>query len=373
MPKADTDLLILGAGCAGLALARRLAGSGIETTVLDPRETWEDDRVWSFWRSADRPLPGLGGAVAGRWRRWRLDAPAGESVVRRSDRLVYESVSAGRYYAGALDRLADDPAVALHRLRAGAPRRRADGLWGCTTDVGSITARRVVDTRPPATRPAFAQTFAGAEIETEDAVFDAETVGLMSFREGPADAVDFVYTLPFAPDRALVEVTRFATHAPDPAGLTSWLDREINTATRGGRHTVRRREAGVLPMQVGHAAPAPPGSLARLGLGGGAARPSTGYAFQRIQAGAERLACQLHAGDRLALPDDGATTRFMDALFLRVLARAPARGPALFLSLFRRAPRDRVERFLSGSVRPDDRLSVMASLPPAPFLRALVA
>ncbi len=61
---------------------------------------------------------------------------------------------------------------------------------------------------------------------------------------------------------------------------------------------------------------------------------------------------------------------FMDRVFLRVLASAPERGPALFESLFRNAPPERPERFLSGSTRADDRLSVMASLPPLPFLRA---
>ena len=45
-------------------------------------------------------------------------------------------------------------------------------------------------------------------------------------------------------------------------------------------------------------------------------------------------------------------------------------GPALFESLFRNAPPDRLERFLSGSTHPVDRLSVMTSLPTLPFLRA---
>jgi lycopene beta-cyclase len=51
------------------------------------------------------------------------------------------------------------------------------------------------------------------------------------------------------------------------------------------------------------------------------------------------------------------------------LQRSPDRGPALFSALFRNAPADRLEQFLSGSTAPIDRVSVMASLPPAPFLR----
>ena len=67
---------------------------------------------------------------------------------------------------------------------------------------------------------------------------------------------------------------------------------------------------------------------------------------------------------------DGPFARFMDRVFLQVIQTMPERGPALFESLFRNASRDRLEQFLSGSVHPVDRLSVMTSLPTLPFLRA---
>ncbi|MFN2306805.1 MAG: lycopene cyclase, partial [Paracoccaceae bacterium] len=66
-------------------------------------------------------------------------------------------------------------------------------------------------------------------------------------------------------------------------------------------------------------------------------------------------------------------TTFMDRVFLQVIQTIPERGPALFESLFRNAPEDRLERFLSGSTNPIDRLSVMTSLPTLPFLRAALA
>jgi lycopene beta-cyclase len=69
---------------------------------------------------------------------------------------------------------------------------------------------------------------------------------------------------------------------------------------------------------------------------------------------------------------DGKVTQFMDRVFLQVLTSSPADGPALFEKLFSNAPPDRLERFLSGSTRAADRLSVMASLPPLPFLQAAV-
>jgi lycopene beta-cyclase len=379
MPGPDLDLVILGGGCAGLALASRLAGEPLRAALVEPREDYADDRRWSFWRPADAPAalaPGMGASVAGRWSRWSVDQDGARATTRTSRARVYETVAAGPYAEATLERI--DAAPGIERLsghRAGAVSPRPGGGWQIETTAGPLAARRVVDTRPPAAAPAYGQFFEGAEIAVDGAVFDPETVGLMSFRpQGAPGAVDFVYTLPFARDRALVEVTRFGPEKPGPGALSGWLEAEIARAADGRAVMVERRERGALPMDVSHASPGPPGSHVRLGLGGGSARPSTGYAFARIQAGAESLARQIAAGrTELAPPADGPATRWMDALFLRVLARSAERGPGIFLSLFRRAPRDRVERFLSGSTRASDRLAVIAAMPPGPFLAALAA
>ena len=107
-----------------------------------------------------------------------------------------------------------------------------------------------------------------------------------------------------------------------------------------------------------------------MGLGGGAARPSTGYAFARIQRQADRVTSAITEGRAVPATLDGPFARFMDRVFLQVIQTVPERGPALFESLFRNAAPDRLEHFLSGSVHPMDRLSVMTSLPTLPFLRA---
>jgi len=122
-------------------------------------------------------------------------------------------------------------------------------------------------------------------------------------------------------------------------------------------------------MEVGFADPVAEG-IVRMGLGGGAARPSTGYAFTRTRIQAGQGGGPLSAGEVPKTGIDGPMTHFMDRVFLQVLKTAPERGPALFETLFRNAPKDRLERFLSGSTRTSDRLSVMASLPPLPFLLA---
>lgn len=360
----DVDVAILGGGCAGLSLAVRLASTRISFRVIEPRTRYTDDRAWSFWRTRPDPFQDC---VRRSWTAWTVEGPRG--ITRRaSPGMPYQTVPASAFNARALALIACAPGGSIAcGVEAGAITRGPNGMRVTTTD-GEFTATHVIDTRPPRRRPAFGQYFEGREIVTTDAVFDPATVPLMHFRRGYSAGIDFLYVLPFARDRALVEVTSFAPAPPPPGILAAWLDAEIDALGAVG-HEVMRRESGTLPMEVGYRTPPAPG-VTHLGLAGGAARPSTGYAFQRIQGQADAVAAGLLRDGVPRLPDDGPMARFMDRVFLRVLAAAPERGPALFESLFRNAPKERLERFLSGSTRADDRLSVMASLPPLPFLRA---
>ena len=360
----DVDVAILGGGCAGLSLAARLAGSGLSFRVVEPRESYADDRAWSFWRTAPDPFEDC---VRASWQGWTVAGPRG-TVRRGSRRLPYQTVPAGAFYDRACALIDAAPEGALDLGTAATGVAPAGAVHRVDTSRGSFTARHVLDGRPPARRPRYGQFFLGREIATDADAFDPGAVPLMHFRRGYSAGVDFLYILPFARDRALVEVTSFAPAPPERSVFADWLEAEI-AALGAGRPDVLRQEAGALPMEVGYREPAAPG-VTRIGLGGGAARPSTGYAFQRIQAQSDALARGLIRGDGPRLPAERPMTRFMDRVFLQVLAAAPERGPALFESLFRNAPAERLERFLSGSTRAADRLSVMAALPPAPFLRA---
>ena len=364
MLQPDVDIAILGGGCAGLSVAVRLAAAGRSLRVVEPRKAYLEDRAWSFWRTAPDPFEDC---VRTSWTTWDVTGPRG--AVRRSSRhLQYQTIGAGAFYDRA-QALLDDASGAELSLGTTAQNisKTAHG-WQIDTATGQFTARHVIDTRPPQRVPGYGQFFLGREIRTERPVFDPDVVQLMQFRPARSAGVDFVYILPYARDLALVEVTSFAPGSPGKNVFELWLAEEI-AHLEPGRHEVLREEHGALPMQVGFHDPAPAGCI-RMGLGGGAARPSTGYAFARIQRQADLVAHALATDRTTPGPLDGPFSRFMDRVFLQVIQTIPDRGPALFESLFRNTAPDRLEHFLSGSVHPLDRLSVMTSLPTLPFLRA---
>ncbi len=376
MQRHDVDVAIIGGGCAGLSLAYRLVGSRARVVVIEPRGHYTDDRTWSFWRtSADA----FEDCVRARWNHWSVTF-RGREASRMSSKLLYQTVSAQAFYDKAQRTLdhSSNVELALGTSVLGDPEPAPNGAGlSVDTSAGALTSACVIDTRPDVGAHGFGQHFIGLEVQVDGAVFDPSKVELMHFAEPRSERTNFTYVLPFAPDRALVEITSFAPHRPPKAELETSLAHAIEERSAGRAWQAVRSEKGFIPMQVAGAHRVGRSSNPRLikaGIVAGAARPSTGYAFQRIQVTADQHAAAIRAG---RLPQtvqlDSPFTRWMDGLFLRVLQRWPERAPELFLQLFRHAPADRLERFLAGSTAAKDRIAVIAALPPSPFLRELFA
>ena len=103
-----------------------------------------------------------------------------------------------------------------------------------------------------------------------------------------------------------------------------------------------------------------------IGLRGGLAKASTGYAFDAIQTFSAELAGRLVA--RVGAPIEPPPPRpaavvAMDRVFLSYIARHPLRAPALFVDLFEKLPPALLCRFLTDRGSPLDSLRVMASTP----------
>lgn len=372
---ADTDLLILGGGLAGLSLAAGLAESARapRTLVIEPRDTYSDDRSWCFWADQAEPL----GALAERsWPRWSFSGHSDERVEHHLPDRPYLYLRASRVYETALAAMARNPAVSLHTgTRAGALTSSATG-FEVETDRGTVRARHVVDTRPPAAGrldgARLFQCFAGREIKASGPVFETGCAELMGDMRADAHGFAFAYTLPLSPTRALVEATRFAPRRLDDTILEADLDHIFKSRGLDGAR-VLRREAGVLPMGL-PGSPERPGPLVRAGTGGGGLRAASGYGFLRIRSWARVCAASILAGaGPVGHPREPRLRRVMDDLFLKVLQADPERAPGLFMALARSLPADAFVRFMSDEARPADLARVVTCLPPGPFLHAALA
>ena len=382
--KIEVDTLILGGGCAGLSLGVRLAERAQNALILESRASYSNDRTWCFWRHRAHRWEHL---VSRSWTSLSLSSATADATVNCADS-PYQMIEAGRFYDAATQAIAAAPAVQLcmNETITDEPQL-IDGLWRVRTATKEVAARYVVDTRPPRSPrlgdAVLWQSFLGQEVAWDAPTVDPHKVALMDFVE-TAEArqtrgVMFTYVLPFSAQRALIHTTVFGAEPINADALANHQARALqrlsrDTAKRGQTaHYIERSESGILPMGMTVSVPAPGAHYVRAGLMSGGARPSTGYAFQRIQRWADSCAAALHAGrGPVGHAPDSLTRRGMDRLFLRVIRDYPERAPEMFVRLFSTANPARVLRFLSDEGSLVDCLAVIATLPPVPFLRTLL-
>jgi lycopene beta-cyclase len=364
------DIAIIGAGLAGLSLATRLAEpafSGLRVLVLEPRTSYRRDRTWSYWSMQPHPFQT---AVTTSWDQWRI-VTADRAVTRSAPGCRYESIPADRLYGMALERI---HAAAHITFRQGVTAYAEEGATGVQLRFGSETARSrlAFDTRPPSHLGAhgLTQRFAGWEVEARDDVFDAKTVTLMDFRCAQTGAAHFTYVLPSTSRRALVEDTWFAPPGFRPPDHRAALRDHLRTRYGVTAFEILFEESGALPMNPVFR-PEAGKRLLPIGTAGGGTRPSTGYAFNAIQAQCNMIASDLLAGriPRPIRPRPG-IVRFMDRILLDMLDRQPELAAPLFASLFERCEPESLVRFLNDRAGPTDLAGVCLAMPIATTIAA---
>ena len=378
MSVTDTaDIVVIGGGLAGLSLASRLARGGYDgrVVIVEPRAEYIDDRSWAFWTPAVAPPSAV---PSRRWSHWQFSRQDGAQVTCSATGWHYAYVRALDVYRAALKAIAARPSMSLALCAQVIAVRRRDRNLIVSTDAGELSARYVIDTRPPSAarfaRSTLFQCFVGRELRFGQPRFDDTRIELMTDMRSDALGFVFTYVLPLSTTHALVEATRFSTRAMSGVELTTDLDQLLVRRGMDDGEVVRS-EGAVLPMGLPAADPADAiDGVVRAGQGAGALRAASGFGFLRIQAWAERCARALLQGQPpIGHPAESRVRGWMDEVFLRALARHPERSPEFFMRLATSVPGDAFVRFMSDQGRWRDHARIVAALPPGPFLQALRA
>ncbi len=369
----DTDLLIIGAGCAGLALGRELAlnKANLRVLIVDSKAEFLDDRTWCFWRPEQHELSSI---VTTAWKTWRF-SDCDTSLSHTSENLFYHHIRASAYYQHALSNIETAPNIELRLQTTGSNLQQTEDGVRFETSSGPIFARYVVDTRPPQRdhmlKARMFQVFSGAEVDISEGMIDADNVGLMASMETDQKGFRFTYLLPFDTHTALIETTRFSPTLLDPTSLDAELQNEIDGIAQGNNWVITRRERGVLPMGLPQPKSRPKSRIARAGAGGGALRPGSGYGFLRMQSWASACARSLLKGQGvIPHPPEPFVRSTADKIFLRALLSNPERSAEFFLSIANGLNPDGFARFMCDEAQLLDWVKVAFALPKRPFLRA---
>jgi lycopene beta-cyclase len=359
----DETLVIAGGGLAGCLVALALAKLRPEVPFLlvEAGERFGGEHVWSCFDSdvaaADRWL--IEPMIAASWDGYDVRFPERRRTL------------ATRYHSLTSDLLDRRVRAALRpeRYRLGQPVGAGERIDIDARGAGDFSALELGWQKFVGRHYRLAAPHGLARPIVMDACVDQ------------ADGYRFVYCLPFAADRLLIEDTYYSTERSlDAAALGARIE-----AYAGGRGwqiaALEGEERGVLPVTMGGDFDAfwPAGDgAARIGLRGGFGHPTTGYSLPD----AVRIALLIaRHGDFSTLPGllRAEAKRLWRARgFYRLLGRMLLRAaePAdryRVLAHFYRLPAPVIERFYAARATAADKLRMLSGRPPVPLGRALKA
>ena len=384
MAALDFDYVLVGGGLqnalVALALLDRPRPPRIALVEQGPRlggnHTWcfHDADVPEALRHAVEPL------VVARWPGYQVAFP-GQT---RRMATPYAAVTSRRLDQVVRDRLDGEPGC---EVLLGAAARSVEAHRVEVDRNGVLRAHAVIDARGPQVSGAVAgtpgtgwQKFVGVELELAAPHGLSEPI-LMDATVPQLDGYRFVYLLPLAPDRVLVEDTYFSDTPALDHDLVRARAFEYAAALGMIVTRVAREESGVLPMpwrSVRLPLPRRAGPL-EAGYQGGWFHPATGYSFPVAARLAEliaRLPAHQLFGPELA---ELASRIRRQSSFCRGLNRLLFRWctPSQrwqVLARFYRLPDETIRRFYALDLGPRDAARIMLGRPPRGLsLRARLA
>jgi lycopene beta-cyclase len=178
--------------------------------------------------------------------------------------------------------------------------------------------------------------------------------------------------LPFSETEALVEYTLFSKYLIPDSEYDENLKNYIDNTLTIKEYEIKETEFGIIPM-TDYSFPRKQGNrIMHIGLGGGRAKPSTGYAFLRIQQDAAQIVKSLEKTQQPFFKNKTAKQfEIYDALILNIMNRKGESIKEIFTALFKNNPIERVLAFLNEKTNFFTDFLIMTSVPPRPFLTSI--
>ena len=348
--------IIIGAGCAGLSLARYKAEAGHPPHIItDKSSENRPDHLWGFWRTSWLSEPAI--AAKAKWHKWQI-CDDKHIITHHSDLHPYYGLMASDWLASCVEKVTN----AGGQIEIEDVMIKSDHLY--------------FDSRPPqAPKGCLLQHFIGQHITTDKPIFAADTAILMDFRADQSQGLHFFYLLPFSETEALVESTLFTPQILADDDYRTAIKTYLATIFDCHDFTITHEEKGAIPLaDLTPAKESFDDNIIPIGAASGALRPSSGYGFAFIQAQAKEIAARL-ANGKSPIPKlpHRRVDLWMDKVFLDVLETTPQNSPDLFIKMAAALDGDEFATFMSGIAKPKTYLKVILAMPKWIFIKSALS
>ncbi|MEH6658686.1 lycopene cyclase family protein [Leeuwenhoekiella marinoflava] len=371
----DYDYIILGAGLSGLMLAKALVSDPYfkdkSILILDKSEKNTNDRTWCFWSENTQDWDAI---ISKKW----------ESILFKGENVKveiplknysYNRIEGIDFYESVFKILSASKQVTFKTENFKSFKEGETGVE-VYTDQNTYHATKVFSSILPPERlknqtkfPVLNQHFIGWEVRTQKSVFNPEVATFMDFSIPQNGNTRFMYVLPTAVNKALVEYTLFSEDLLPDAEYEAAIE-DYMEALGASEYEVTATEKGCIPMTAYPFEQHNTKNLMYIGTAGGWTRGSTGYTFTYTLKRTAELIDFLKRETDLRKFKINDRYRWYDKLFLDVLYRKNEQGAALFTHMFKKNDIVKIFRFLDGTSSLKEDFQIIWSLPKKEFIKS---
>ncbi|MDW7692195.1 lycopene cyclase family protein [Flammeovirgaceae bacterium SG7u.111] len=375
MDKNKFDIIIAGAGLAGLSLAYRLSlepyFSDKKILLIDKDNKTQNDRTWCFWGEPPKHFESI---ISHSWSQISFISDSYSNSFDLSPAAYYQ-VRGADFYRFIKEEIAKHKNIQWLKAEINKVEEVGERVIVSTTS-GNYQTDLLFDSRfdedwvkeQTKNYLLLLQHFRGWVIKTDEPVFEVANARMFDFRIPQNNEVRFVYVLPYSETEALVEFTIFSKSLLKNEEYDQALKSYVAEYLGLESYEVVEEENGVIPMSDYPFAKAESKRWINIGTRAGMCKPSSGYAFKRVQADTEELVALLLAGKDLQ-KHRKSYGRFLlyDAMMLDIMARSGGNIKGIFTDLFSSNPIHKVLGFLDEQTSFGEEVKIMSSVPHLPF------
>lgn len=215
------------------------------------------------------------------------------------------------------------------------------------------------------------QHFKGWVIKTKEPVFNPNLATFMDFTVSQQHGTTFMYVLPTSATEALVEYTLFTEQLLHQQDYDTALKAYISNKLGILDYQIAHEEFGIIPMTNIYFNKHE-GNVVNIGIAGGQAKGSSGYAFQFIQKRTAAIVASLVKHQHPFTKTEITEKKFKlyDSVLLNVLHYKKLNGDKIFADIFQKNKPTTILRFLDNDSNLLEDLQIMNSVPTPIFLKA---